>query len=133
MAKSPEGGYQPTQEEIQKAEEKMTSTQKQLSDERSEANKLVEAIGAQGYVELKNESKPDPYNKGEKYDVEIMEGEINGHKINIKRDPKGQNERYRSFIGTIDGERISGDTLERIWNKYYKVAECIRGIVIELS
>lgn len=117
--------YEPTPEEVKKAEEMMTPSEKKLSEKRK------------GYVESTSEfpvaPKDNPFHferipsMGNEY--LNLKGRLGGHKFELSKyvdkdeDPyTGRNrdalEPYRHFYGTVDGMTLPGDVVKKLYDKY---------------
>ena len=119
MLKSPEQ-YQPSPEEIKKADEMMTEKQRVESETREEFYKKREEAGIDQNFNVINE--PNEHKR-------IMKGIIKSHNVEIKEtysDTKKGDVYYRdslAFEGTIDGHNLSQEEAKKIFEKYREFGE----------
>ena len=105
--------YQPTEEEIKKAEEMMTPTQKKLSEDREAKAPLREEFEKNKYSES---------NVDKDHSFPMIEAVIDGHKLTVKN---YNSEDFDGFMASIDGVNIGGymdpevkEISRQLWEKY---------------
>lgn len=124
MPKSPEQ-YQPSAEEIKKAEEMMYPMQKEVSETRENIMEKWEKEGKVGYLKLEREFEPNNHNESNY----ILSGSVGEHKIKIEFSLEPAFAYLHLFLkgdtvagrikGSIDGIEIKDEKkLETIVKKY---------------
>ena len=138
------GGYQPSEEEIAEAENKLTSDQKILSEKREERtegfeiknNELLQEISR---LEL-NESRgcyfdSKDHEGGDRSEYLLAEaslkGSVSGHQVELEKhfdDREGSTD-WRDFIvGTIDGVKLPSGSKQvaEVFEAYYHVVKGVQ-------
>jgi len=118
----PKEGYQPSKEEVEKAEGIMIESQKVLSQRREESSKKLNELGVDGYLEY-NSNK-----EGSRYDElpENVYGMINGHRIDVKLKINNVDKITGGSSIRVDGVNLSEDAAQKFVEKY-------RDAIIEYS
>jgi hypothetical protein len=112
--------YQPTPEEVAKAEGMMNKEQRVASDAREWHARQLKSIGKTGYLSLEDE-------EGLKH---RMVGEIDGHRIEITvgssiayNDTQFKMIEPENFAGTVDGQELSVEDARRLYERYRRYSE----------
>lgn len=117
MPKSPEGGYQPTPEEKQRAEEMMSVPEQKLSEMREKLKEkhgeVIERIDI-----LKTHRELPRGNAG----FQKFWTEIDGHEVRLSAFGYGGPKKYG---GQVDGVELSPEEAEGLWNKYQPALQTI--------
>lgn len=120
MTKSPEG-YQPSAEEMAKAEETMTPTQKELSSNRpdlraekslGEYDRIKTEMGVSGDLEFhQGQQTRDGYDQ-------TVHGTINGHEIVVSSDGTG----FVDGVSIASNFGLNTELAKKLYRKYEKLA-----------
>lgn len=113
----PKEHYEPSEEEMAKAEQTMSGGQKNISLDREKEVKGLEALGVHGHLDRTSKSNPDHL-------LIVITGELNGHTIELSYDlPNWADEQFKKrvhpradFKGRVDDLELSEDDAEQLIN-----------------
>jgi hypothetical protein len=113
----------PADDDEQKAQDSMTTRQRELSERREDSFKKIESkTGTFGRLEV-FEGK-DPNGRS----TTLMVGDVKGHYISLKHDGQfgpvagGWLSQDKFFMGTVDGEPLTMIEAKSLWVKYAGMA-----------
>lgn len=114
--------YQPNTDEMAEAEAAMLPRQKKLTEKRVRVREMLREKGAEGIL-VSSIWHGD--GTGKYPDAEVMEGELNGHKILAIRGKR--------FEARIDDQLMSADHAKALWQKYYDIASTLTKVEIDAA
>jgi len=126
--------YQPSPKETEEAKNKMSETEKKLSEIRNaNVEEFKQKMPEKEGVLLKHRTgstKETVFTEAGMQEVRVsahrITGVIEGHKIELEaNDTKGYEKHFKEGIGfvscrgTIDGQKLADDDAKKLWDKYY--------------
>ena len=117
--------YQLSPEEIEKAEDNMSETEKRLSEIRNvSVENFKRNTGKSGMLNLLNKEMPRIGDFNVIMSKWKIAGEIEGHQIELVADADHEdNDRFYNYRGLIDGKELTMEDAQMLWEKYHAFAE----------